>query len=77
MGKEREMNNALKSVRRAKYSLEATKRSIPELQNKIEEMKRELEKEQNIAKRQHTKVYSYIIFKLYLPNKSIVRGIKM
>lgn len=56
MGKERDTNAALKSVRRAKYLLEQTKKSVPELQARIEEMIREVEKEESIEKKQRTQL---------------------
>lgn len=36
--------------------LESAKKSVPELTNRIDERKRELEKEQSSAKKQHTKL---------------------
>jgi hypothetical protein len=62
LAKEREVNNALKAVRRAKFALEAAKKSIPELQNKIAEMQREVEKEEAITKKQHATVSYLVIF---------------
>ncbi|PRP82711.1 hypothetical protein PROFUN_09973 [Planoprotostelium fungivorum] len=56
MGKERELNNALKSVRKAKVALESAKKSIPELTNTIEEMRRQMGKEEEITKRHHSKL---------------------
>jgi chromosome segregation ATPase len=56
LGKERDTNAALKAVRRAKYLLEQTKKSVPELQARIEEMKREVEKEESIEKKQRAQL---------------------
>ncbi len=40
MAKEREVNNALKAVRRAKFVSEGSKKSLTESQNKVSLMRR-------------------------------------
>eukprot|EP01116_Phalansterium_solitarium_P002883 TRINITY_DN131_c0_g2_i1.p1 TRINITY_DN131_c0_g2~~TRINITY_DN131_c0_g2_i1.p1 ORF type:complete len:982 (+),score=422.82 TRINITY_DN131_c0_g2_i1:165-3110(+) len=56
LGVERDTNNALKSVRRAKVALELATKFIPALEARIAETKREVEREDGMAKKMREKL---------------------